>query len=56
MEPNRFTRLGAVRSAMRCIGQAPQQQRWADLAHQRPDFWACRTSLRPTCGQSDHGV
>ncbi len=32
MESNPATLAGAVRSAMRCIGQSPQRTRWADLA------------------------
>jgi len=56
MESNPFILAGVVRSAMRCIGQAPQHTRWTDLAHRRPVFRARRTSLCSTCGQKDHGV
>jgi len=33
MAENRFTRLGAARSAMWCIGQAAQRRRWTDFRH-----------------------
>ena len=33
MAENRFTRLGASRSAMWCIGQAAQRRRWTDFPH-----------------------
>jgi len=56
METNPFTLAGAVRSAIRCIGQAPKRTRWTDLAHRRPVFRARRTSLYSTCDQPDHGV
>ena len=56
MAPNQFIRLGAKRGAMRGIGQALQQRRWADLAHRRPVFGVRWTSLRPTCGHPDHSV
>ena len=56
MESNPATLAGAARSAMRCIGQAPQRTRWTDLAHRRPVFRVRRTSLCSTCGQKDHGV
>lgn len=55
MESNPHIRLGAVRSAIRVIGQALQQRRWANLAHRRPDFRVRWTSLRSPGGQSDHG-
>ena len=41
MAPNQFTRLGAKRSAMWCIGQALQQRRWADLVHEISMFFGC---------------
>jgi len=56
MESNPYTLAGAVRSAIRCIGQALQRTRWTDLAHRRPIFRACWTSLCSTCGRSDQGV
>jgi len=56
MESNPFTLAGAVRSAMRCIGQALQRTRWTDLAHRRPVFRARWTVLCYTCGRPDHGV
>jgi len=56
MDVKPFTLAGVVRSAMRCIGQAPQRTRWTDLAHRRPVFRARRTSLCSTCGRSDQGV
>jgi len=56
MESNPFTLAGAVRSAIRCIGQATQRTRWTDLAHRRPVFRARWTSLCSTYGQPDQGV
>jgi hypothetical protein len=38
MVPDRFFRQGAVRRAMRGIGQGPQRCRRADLAHRRLRF------------------
>ena len=37
MAENRFTRLGAVHSAMWCIGQALQRRRWTDFPHPDKD-------------------
>jgi len=56
MESNLATLAGAVRSAMRCIGQAPQRTRWTDLARRRPVFRVRWTSLCCTGGRPDHGV
>jgi len=56
MESNPYTLAGAVRSAIRCIGQAPQRTRCVDLAHRRPVFRVRWTSLCSTCGRSDQGV
>jgi len=40
MEPNPFSPAGAVRRAMRCIGQAPQRTGWTYLAHLKGRFLA----------------
>ena len=37
MESNPFTRLGAARGAMWCIGREPERRRWTDLAHHRAE-------------------
>ena len=61
MAENRFTRLGAVRSAMWCIGQAAQRRRWTDFPHpdghhgvDKIEIWAGRfcplASLACACG------
>jgi len=39
MESNPFALAGAVRSAIRCIGQATQRTRWTNLGHHMGQYW-----------------